>query len=63
MIAKELIRGLQDELNEFDLAIVNRTEKDDLESPIITSATKIVLLLAVLFETDEFKKLKSLGLI
>jgi hypothetical protein len=63
MTAKELLLGLQEELEEFELAIVNRTEKDDLDSPIIASAIKITLLLKVLHASHEYKKLKSLGLI
>lgn len=63
MIAKIMVLNLQEELKVFDLAIENRTKKDDLNSPIIASAIKITLLLDVLFDSEEFKKLKSLGLI
>jgi len=63
MIAKIMVLNLQEELKVFDSAIENRTKKDDLNSPIISSAIKITLLLDVLFDSEEFKKLKSLGLI
>lgn len=63
MIAKIMVLNLQEELKVFDSAIENRTKKDDLNSPIIASAIKITLLLDVLFDSEEFKKLKSLGLI